>query len=211
MKRGGLYISEERFDAPLLLGSQGLQTRRSQRRKMGLETNRNWLRSTALLCTALLVPGDFSLLAQEAKPPAAPAAEASKPIPGDQLESLVAPIALYPDPLLAEVLAASTYPLELIQLQQWLLKHKNLKDKAMADAVQKEKWDPSVQGLAGLPDVVKQLADNVKWTQELGDAFLAQQSDVMDAVQRMRAKAQSGGKLKSTEQMTVETKVVESK
>ena len=127
------------------------------------------------------------------------------------MDSLVAPIALYPDPMLAQVLAASTYPLEIIQLQQWLTKHKDLKDKALADAVQKEPWDPSVQALAGLPDVVKRLADDIKWTSELGNAFLAQQSDVMDAVQRMRAKAKDKGNLKSNEQMKVETKVVESK
>jgi hypothetical protein len=132
-------------------------------------------------------------------------------MPGDQLDSLVAPIALYPDPLLAQVLAASTYPLELVQLQQWLAQHKDLKDKALAEAVQKQNWDPSVQAMAGLPDVVKQLVENIKWTSELGNAFLAQQSGVMDAVQRMRAKAKGAGKLQSNEQMKVETKVVESK
>jgi hypothetical protein len=94
----------------------------------------------------------------------------------------VAPIALYPDPLLAQVLAASTYPLEIIQLQQWLLKHPDLKGEALAAAVEKENWDPAVQGLAALPDVVKRLGDDVKWTTDLGNAFLAQQSDVMDAV-----------------------------
>ena len=170
-----------------------------------------WIRLTALICTALLVPGDLRLIAQQPAP-SPPAADATPtPIPADQLDSLVAPIALYPDPLLAQVLAASTYPLELVQLQQWLAKHKNLKDKALADAVKKENWDPSIQGLAGLPDVVKNLADNIKWTSELGNAFLAQQSDVMEAVQRMRGKATDSGKLKSTEQIKVETKVIESK
>ena len=82
-------------------------------------------------------------------------------IPNDQLDSLVAPIALYPDPLVAQVLAASTYPLELIQLQQWLGKNKGLKDKALADAVAKQPWDPSVQAMAGLPDVVKRLTDDI--------------------------------------------------
>jgi hypothetical protein len=133
------------------------------------------------------------------------------PIPADQLDSLVAPIALYPDPLLAQVLAASTYPLEIIQLQQWMAANPGLKDKALADAVAKQDWDPSVQGLAGLPDVVKRLADDIRWTTDLGNAFLAQQSDVMDAVQRMRAKAQGQGNLKSSEQVKVETQTVESK
>ena len=135
----------------------------------------------------------------------------SRTIPNDQLDSLVAPIALYPDPLLAQVLAASTYPLEIIQLQQWLQQHKDLKDKALVDAVQKQDWDPSVQAMAALPDALKQLAENLKWTTDLGNAFLAQQADVMDAVQRMRAKAKDAGNLKSTEQQKVETKVVESK
>jgi hypothetical protein len=132
-------------------------------------------------------------------------------VPPDQLDSLVAPIALYPDPLLAQALAASTYPLEIIQLQQWLEKNKNLNDKALADAVAKQSWDPSVQAMAALPDVVKRLADDIRWTTDLGNAFLAQQSDVMEAVQRMRKKAQDKGNLKSTEQQKVETKVIESK
>src|SRR4249920_3758180 len=106
-----------------------------------------------------------------------------------ELDSLVAPIALYSDPLLAQTLAASTYPLEVIQLQQWMAKNPNLKDKALADAVAKQPWDPSVQGLVMYPDVVTRMSDNIQWTSDLGNAFLAQQSDVMDAVQRMRAKA----------------------
>ena len=118
-----------------------------------------------------------------------PAAEAEPKLPPEQLDSLVAPIALYPDPLLAQVLVASTYPLEIVQLQQWLEKNKDLKDKALTDAVAKQPWDPSIQAMAGLPDVVKRLADDIQWTTDLGNAFLAQQSDVMDAVQRMRKKA----------------------
>jgi hypothetical protein len=96
-------------------------------------------------------------------------------------------------------------------LQQWLAQNKNLKDKALTDAVMKQDWDPSIQAMAALPDVVKLLAENIKWTTDLGNAFLAQQNDVMDAVQRMRKKAQDAGNLKSSEQQKVETKVVESK
>jgi len=164
----------------------------------------------ALLCTALLLPGDASLLARPQQAETS-AEQAAPKIPPDQLDSLVAPIALYPDPMLAQVLAASTYPLEIIQLQQWLAKHKDLKDKALVDAVSKQPWDPSIQAMAALPDVVKRLADDIQWTTDLGNAFLAQQSDVMDAVQRMRKKAQDTGNLKSNEQQKVETKVVESK
>jgi hypothetical protein len=168
-----------------------------------------------VLCAVALLPGDTPVYLAYMTP-SSPAGQSSpqaqaKKIPPEQLDSLVAPIALYPDPMLAQVLAACTYPLEIIQLQQWLEKNKNLKDKALADAVAKQPWDPSVQALAGLPDVVKRLADDIQWTADLGNAFLAQQSDVMDAVQRMRKKAVDKGTLKSTEQQKVETKVVESK
>src|SRR5271165_1616766 len=164
---------------------------------------------TAFICVAALVPG--SAVAVQTQQSAAPTEQAAAKLPPEQLDSLVAPIALYPDPLLSQVLVASTYPLEVIQLQQWLAQHKDLKDKALADAVKKQDWDPSIQSLAGLPDVVKLLAENIKWTTDLGNAFLAQQRDVMDAVQRMRKKAQDAGNLKSSEQQKVETKVVESK
>lgn len=167
---------------------------------------------TALMCALLLVPAEPPSVAQAQEQQPAGATEQQAPkIPNDQLDSLVAPIALYPDPLLAQVLAASTYPLEIIQLQQWLAQHKDLKDKALTDAVMKQPWDPSIQSMAALPDVVKRLSDDIQWTTDLGNAVLAQQSDVMDAVQRMREKAKEKGNLKSTEQMKVETKVVESK
>ncbi len=164
---------------------------------------------SAIICIAALVPGNA--IAVQAQQPAAPTQQAEPKIPPDQLDSLVAPIALYPDPLLSQTLVASTYPLEVIQLKQWLDQHKDLKDKALVDAVQKQDWDPSIQAMSALPDVVKQLADNIKWTTDLGNAFLAQQNDVMDAVQRMRKKASDAGKLKSSEQQVVETRVVESK
>jgi hypothetical protein len=165
----------------------------------------------AVMCSVLLIPGAPAgagvAFAQEQGAPEGPAPK----IPNDQLDSLVAPIALYPDPLLAQVLAASTYPLEIMQLQQWLTKNPGLKDKALQDAVMKQPWDPSIQSMAALPDVVKRLADDIQWTTDLGNAVLAQQSDLMDAVQRMRAKAQEKGNLKSNDQMKVETKVVENK
>jgi Protein of unknown function (DUF3300) len=132
-------------------------------------------------------------------------------IPDDQLDSLVAPIALYPDPLLAQTLAASTYPLEVIQLQQWLAKNPDLKGQALADAVQKQNWDPSIQATAALPDVVKLLSDDITWTTDLGNAFLAQQADVMAAVQRMRLKAQGKGTLQTSQQQVVKTEEVEGK
>src|SRR6188768_632955 len=144
--------------------------------------------------------------------PAAPApADAVVKLSPEQLDSLVAPIALYPDPVLAQALAASTYPLEIIQLQQWQLKNPSLKDKALADAVAQQPWDPSIQSLAAIPELTKRLADDIQWTTDLGNAFLSQQSDVMDAVQRMRKKAKDKGALASNEQQKVETKTVETK
>lgn len=175
---------------------------------MSLGTRTVGNRLTAILCSVLLLP--VSITPVFAEPQNAPT-EANTNIPGDQLDSLVAPIALYPDPLLAQVLAASTYPLELMELRQWLERNQGLKDKALVDAVEKQDWDPSVQAMAPLPDVVKRLTDDVKWTTDLGNAFLAQQPDVMNAVQRMREKAKGNGNLKSSAQQTVETKVVDNK
>ncbi len=159
----------------------------------------------AIAAVILQISGATFVGAQEA----AATEEAAAKIPAEQLDSLVAPIALYPDPLLAQVLVASTYPLELIQLQQWLGKNPGLEGDALAEAVATQPWDPSIQSMAAVPDVVTRLADDVQWTTELGNAFLAQQGDVMDAVQRMRKKAQDNGALESNEQQVVATEVVE--
>lgn len=156
-------------------------------------------RVLAIACAvALLVPAYSSTYAQQ-----------DQPLAADQLDSLVAPVALYPDPLLAQTLAASTYPLEVIQLQQWMANNSYLRDQALAGAVEKQPWDPSVQALATFPDVVKLLSDNIAWMTDLGNAFLAQQGDVMDAVQRMRARAQSNGNLNTTPEQTVQMQTVE--
>src|SRR5271156_3059574 len=171
----------------------------SQEKRMRRNTMLHIRFLVAVLCALLIAPGETWAYARPTEQGAASQGQADSTIPSDQLDSLVAPIALYPDPLLAQVLAASTYPLELVQLQQWLEKNKTLKDKALADAVQKQPWDPSVQAMAALPDVVKRLVDDIQWTAELGNAFLAQQDDTMNAVQRMRAKAQEKGNLKSNE------------
>jgi len=165
----------------------------------------------AIACAALLMPREFVVLAQGTPAPAGATEPAAAKLPPEQLDSLVAPIALYPDSLLAQTLVAATYPLEIIQLQQWLLKNPGLKDKALVDAVAKQPWDPAIQSMAAIPDVVKRLADDVQWTTDLGNAFLAQQGDVMDAVQRMRKKAVDKGALAPNEQQKVETQVVEGK
>jgi len=181
-----------------------------------------WLRLTAVMCAALLVPGDVSLRAQQPAPqpasaqasaPGAPApdAEPAKVRTPEELDSLVAPIALYPDSLLAQVLAASTYPLEIVQCRRWLDQNQKLKGEALAKAVEKQPWDPSVQGLVTFPDVLKRLDEGLQWTTDLGNAFLEQPSEVMDAVQRMRKKAKDGGKLESSKEQKVEVQTVENK
>jgi hypothetical protein len=126
-------------------------------------------------------------------------------MPPQQLDDLVAPIALYPDPLVAEVLAASTYPMEIAEAEQWVRDHPKWKPSKLMDEAKKQNWDPSVQGLVAFRDVLAQLTQNMSWTTQLGNAFLAQQADVMQAVQRMRAEAQAKGKLRSTPQETVTT------
>ena len=172
-------------------------------------------RIVALLCAIVVGRGEaFAFDARDRRdnPQTTSASNEQEPlIPPEQLDSLTAPVALYPDPLLAQVLAASTYPLEIMQLHQWLTRNSALKDKALADAVAQQPWDPSIQAMAVLPDVVKRLANDIQWTTELGNAFLAQQSDVMDAVQRMRAKAEGAGNLKTTKEQVVETQTVENK
>src|SRR5438270_12062840 len=164
------------------------------------EAHRGMLLFTAVLCSVLRTPGDMLLIAQQNPPPATPTTtttEAAERLPAEQLDSLVAPIALYPDPLLAQILAASTYPLEIIQLEQWIKRNPNLKQDALAAAVAKQTWDPSVQSLAIYPEVITRLSQNVAWTTDLGNAFLAQQPEVMSAIQRMREKAQKKGTLKT--------------
>jgi uncharacterized membrane protein YgcG len=121
----------------------------------------------------------------------------------DQLNNLVAPVALYPDPVLSTVLAASTYPLEIVEAQQWLQQNGNLKGAPLMDAAKQQDWDPSVQALVAFPDALRLLSNDIRWTTGLGNAFLAQQADVMSAVQGMRARARANGKLTTTPQQVV--------
>jgi hypothetical protein len=123
----------------------------------------------------------------------------------DQLDNLVAPIALYPDPLLSEVLAASTYPLEIVDAEQWLQQNRNVPASQRMDAAKQQSWDPSIQALVAFPDVLDILGHDIRWTTDLGNAFLAQQADVMNAIQTMRARAQQSGSLQNTPQQTVTT------
>jgi hypothetical protein len=151
----------------------------------------------------LLVP--MTALAQTSET-AAPKPDLLKP---EELDQLVAPIALYPDPLLAEVLMASAYPLDIVQADRWLRSHKNLKGDQLKAALAKEDWDDSIKSLAATPDVLAMMSEKLDWTEKLGDAVVDQQPDVMDAIQRLRAKAQANNKLTSTKQQTVKVDQVQ--
>jgi hypothetical protein len=156
-----------------------------------------------------------SAAAQSQQPPAAPAAAqptaakpaapAAKTFSQQDLDTLMAPVALYPDALLAQVLMASTYPLEIVEAARWQKANPALKDKALQDAMEKQKWDPSVKSLTAVPKVLEQMNEKLEWTQKLGDAFLAQQADVMTTVQGLRAKAAAAGNLKSSPEVAVKT------
>jgi hypothetical protein len=121
----------------------------------------------------------------------------------EQLANLVAPIALYPDPLLGQVLAASTYPLELVEAGQWLQQHPGLRGWQALQAAKQMNWDASVQAMVAFPDVLQMLTRDVRWTTDLGNAFLAQQADLMDAIQRLRFQAEQNGHLGNTPQQVV--------
>ncbi|HEY1269574.1 MAG TPA: DUF3300 domain-containing protein [Candidatus Binatia bacterium] len=121
----------------------------------------------------------------------------------EEIDQLLAPIALYPDDLISQVLMAASYPLEVVEADRWAKQNKNLKGDALASALEKQTWDPSVKSLVNFPDVLSMMSDKLDWTQKLGDAFLSQQDEVMNGVQRLRAQAQKAGNLQTTEQQKV--------
>jgi hypothetical protein len=152
--------------------------------------------------------------AQQAPPAPQPQAQQAQPAPAgdnddvqpfkpEELEAIVAPIALYPDPLVAQLLMASTYPLEVIQAARLMKSRPNLKDDALNEELKKYDWDDSVKSLCSFPQTLDLLNEKIDWMQKLGDAFLDQRKETMDAIQRMRAKAQAQGNLKSNEQQKV--------
>jgi hypothetical protein len=123
----------------------------------------------------------------------------------EQLQQLVAPIALYPDSLVAQILAASTFPEQVVDADRWVQSHPDLRGEALAQAVDQESWDPSVKALAAFPSVLANMDKNLSWTSSLGDAYYNQEQGVMDAIQVMRRRAQEAGNLNSTPQQTVTT------
>jgi Protein of unknown function (DUF3300) len=140
-----------------------------------------------------------------AVPPLVPAQTAPPPAPfkAEELDQLAAPIALYPDPLVAQVLMASTYPLEIVQAARFVKENPGVTGEPLAQALQGQTWDDSVKSLTTFPQVLSMMDGKLDWTQKLGDAFLAQQKELMEAIQRLRAKAQASGNLKSTAEQTV--------
>jgi hypothetical protein len=163
------------------------------------------LRSAAPVACAFFLTLPLTFAQQPDDPNVAPPdTQQSAPLLSpDQLSNLVAPIALYPDPLLSQVLSASTYPLEIVEAQQWLARNKNLQGTQLVEAAREQNWDPSVQALVVFPDTLEFLAKDIRWTTDLGNAFLAQQSDVMGAVQTLRARAKANGRLTTTPQQVV--------
>jgi hypothetical protein len=135
----------------------------------------------------------------------------SAPASQEELDKLLAPIALYPDALLAQVLMASTYPLEVVLAARWSKANPDVAGKALEEAMQKQTWDPSVKGLTAVPKVLERLSENLGWMHKLGDAFLADQAAITATVQALRKKAQDAGNLKSSPEQVVRTEVQESK
>jgi Protein of unknown function (DUF3300) len=162
-------------------------------------------RGTAILCIGLLIAQKPYAIAQQPQPTGTPPEQAQTLLSPDQLDSLVAPVALYPDPILSQVLVASTYPVEIVEAARWVKANSNLSGKALADAAAGQPWDASVQALVLLPEVLNRLNQEVRWTTDLGNAFLAQEEGVMEAIQRMRQRASANGALQSTPQQTVST------
>lgn len=166
-----------------------------------------WSLSLGVMLAVTLLATAPGLRAQTAAPadPGATSAKQAPTFKPEELEALVAPIALYPDSVLSQVLMASTYPLEIVYATRWVKAHPDLKGDAAVKAVANETWDVSVKSMVAFPQILEPMNDKLDWTQKLGDAFLAQQKEVLDAVQRMRAKAQQSGNLKSNEQQKVTT------
>src|SRR5271168_5248517 len=170
-----------------------------------------------LLALMIVLTTPFAAVAQGTGTPPPPTTATPPPAPDEtllkpeQLEALVAPIALYPDALLANMLAASTYPLEVVEADRWIKENKNLKGDALKTEVDKKGWDDSVKALTATPSVLDMMSDKLDWTKNLGDAMLAQQADLMDAIQRLREKARSNNKLSTTKEQKVTVKQQENK
>jgi len=171
---------------------------------MFFNSNPVFLRTLSILCVTLIAPLKLPLAAFQDPSQQQPPPDAQL-MPPQQLDGLVSPIALYADPLIAQVLAAATYPLEVVEATRWLQGNPNLRGTALTDAAREQPWDPSVQALVVFPTVLQMMDKNLRWTTDLGNAFLAQEQDVMDAIQRQRQAAANSGRLVSNDQQRIET------
>src|SRR5215475_9882709 len=152
-----------------------------------------------LIASALAFPTLAQMPPQQAQPAAQPPGGGGSSYKQEELDAMLAPIALYPDALLAQILMASTYPLEIVEAARWRKQNEKLKDKALQDALVQQPWDESVKSLTAFPDVLDRMNKDISWTQKVGDAFLGQQQQVMETIQGLRKKAQAAGNLKSNE------------
>ena len=163
------------------------------------------VRAAVSISCVLLLPCANSQALAQSFPQSSPQQNSPQLLAASQLDNLVAPIALYPDPLLSQVLAASTYPLEIVEAQQWMQQNGNLQGQSLIEAAKQQNWDPSVQALVAFPEVMALFSRDIRWTTDLGNAFLAQQADVMNAIQRLRFQANNNGRLATTPQQIVST------
>jgi hypothetical protein len=157
------------------------------------------------VCWCLLLAGVQNVFAYQTGVPTSPSPGQAVQESPQQLQDLVAPIALYPDGLVAQVLAASTYPSEILEAEKWMEQHKGLQGDKLAKEVNKQSWDASVKALTQFPAVLANMSQNLAWTSELGDAYVNQQQEITQAIQTMRQRAQQAGNLKSTSQENVST------
>src|SRR5271169_6053994 len=192
-------------------GVKSMNTRERTAGFVGAGMDRQILVSLLSLALILATWPEKLLASQDAAVPDAPAPAQTAQTPPrasqtpEQLQQLVAPIALYPDSLVAQILAASTFPEQVVEADRWLQAHPDLKGDALGQAVDQQPWDPSVKALTAFPSVLGNMDKNLSWTSSLGDAYYNQGQDVMNAIQEMRQRAQQAGTLKSTPQQTVIT------
>ena len=158
-----------------------------------MKKKKGYLIVLVFICMTLVVP-----------PYSYPQGSPSPPVfKAEELEQILAPVALYPDSLLTQILMASTYPLEIVQADRWAKQNKDMKGDTLTKALEAQPWDPSVKSLVNFPQVLAMMSEKIDWTQKLGDAFLAQQKDVMGTIQKLRGKAQASGNLKTTKEQVV--------
>ena len=191
-----------RFKASRYLGSVAEQTIAQRRTRLGPHMKTKLLSLSLALLFATLPQNLWAHQDAQGPEQAVPSPPYTQQTP-ERLQQLVAPIALYPDSLVSQILAASTFPDQVVEADQWVQAHPDLKGDALGQAADKQPWDPSVKALAAFPSILGNMDKNLSWTSSLGDAYYNQQQGVMDAVQAMRQRAQAAGDLKTTPQQTV--------